>query len=140
MVRSYWIGPVVVALAVAGFALSQTVPPAVETKERTLTVQEADKPSLKCKVLKTWRLPDGHKAFLVQALSTGEFITIAETVDASAETKAVSTKIYHWGKSDTPPAGAPEVANNALLLGNPDRPGARYQVDAADRDDHGRAH
>ena len=61
MVRSYWIGPVVVALAVTGFALSQTAPKAVETKEHTLTVQEANEPSLKCKVLKSWRFSTAIK-------------------------------------------------------------------------------
>src|SRR5690349_8403102 len=103
MVRSYWIGPVVVALAVTGLALSQTSPPAppADTRERTLTVQEPDRAALKCRLLKTWRLADGHKAYLVQALTTGEFITIAETADASGPSKAVATKIYHWGDNQT---------------------------------------
>src|SRR5205807_10650427 len=105
----------VAALAVTGLALSQTVPPAVETKERTLTVQEADKPALKCKLLKSWRLPDGHKAYLVQALSTNEFITIAEITESSPTAKAAATKIYHWGDNGTPPSGTPEVPNNVLI-------------------------
>jgi hypothetical protein len=118
---------VVVALAVTGLALSQTSPPptpkaAGEVKEHTLTVQEKDKPDLKCRLLKTWRLPDGHKAYLAQALTTGEFITIAESADpkadAKSDAKGVSTKIYHWGDKQSPPAGAPEVPNNALVLGN----------------------
>src|SRR5207248_1770269 len=87
MVRSYWIVPVVVALAVTGLALSQTSPSGsaaapAEPRERTLTVQESGEPALKCRLLKSWRQPDGHKAYLVQALCTGEFITIAETADA----------------------------------------------------------
>ena len=120
MVRSYWIGPVVLGLAVTGLAWSQspTSPPAGEMKERTLTVQETDRPGQKCKLLKSWRLPDGHKAYLVQSLATGEFITLAETTETTGATKAAATKIYHWGEGQTPPLGTPEVPNNALVLGN----------------------
>src|SRR5438128_751875 len=104
MVRLYWIGPVVAALAVTGLALSQTSQPApltVLSKERTLMVQEADRPALKCKLLKLWRQPDGQKAYLVQSLTTGEFITIAETGDPLGSPTAATTKIYHWGESLT---------------------------------------
>ena len=136
MVRSYWIGPVVVALAVTGLALSQTSAPRpaepaapAETKERTLTVQESGHPGLKCRVLKTWRQPDGHRAYLVQALGTGEFITIAETGDAEGASKGVAMKIYHWGDGQTPPHGTPDVPNNAIILGKAEpRPAAVAQT------------
>ena len=56
MARSYWIVPVLVVLAVTGPAWSQSVPTtaAQATKDHTLTIQETDKPPLKCKVLKMW--------------------------------------------------------------------------------------
>ena len=122
MVRSSWIGPVIVGLAVAGLAWSQTgspAPTAAETKERTLTLQEAQRPAQKCKLLRSWCQADGTKAYLVQSLSSGEFITIAEITDSSSSSKAVATKIYHWGDGQKPPADTPETPNNALILGNP---------------------
>jgi HEAT repeats len=122
MVRSYWIGPMIVGLAATGVVWGQTdspAPMAVESRERTLTVQEAQRPAQKCKLLKSWRLSNGDKAYLVQSFTTGEFITIAEIADTSGSSKAVVTKIYHWGDAQTPPTGTPELPNNALNLGDP---------------------
>jgi hypothetical protein len=122
MVRSSWIGPVIVGLAVTGLAWSQTgspAPPIAETKERTLTLQEAQRPAQKCKLLRSWRQANGAKAYLVQSLNTGEFITIAEIAEASGSSRAAATKIYHWGDGQNPPADTPGMPNNALILGDP---------------------
>src|SRR2546428_511452 len=114
MVRSYWKRTLVTSLAWAGLAWGQqpvSSPPKAPTSapaeqsERTLTVQETGKAPLKCKILKTWRTTTGATAHQVQALATGEMITIVETGTAAPLTsqgpgsrlQAVSTRIYHWG-------------------------------------------
>lgn len=129
MVRSHWYGAVFVGLALTGLAWGQSPAngnaPASEQKERFITVKELEKPNLRCKVLKTWQEPDGSKAYLVQSVTTLEKITIVERgplTTAQQEgkaVKAVSTSIFHWGKADAPPPGAPEAPANALVLGQP---------------------
>jgi hypothetical protein len=118
MVRSLWIGLGVTVLAVTGLAWGQVLPPGTTPatpKEHTLTVQETDKPPLKCKIIKTWQVPDGRKALQVQALSTGEMITIVQPAPGAAEPgKLAATKIYHWGGESKPPAGAPEAPKDAM--------------------------
>jgi HEAT repeats len=124
MVRSYWKRTLVSSLAWAGLAFGQQPagPPAptpaaapANPTERTLTVQEMGKPPTKCRVVKTWKTPDGATAHQVQALSTGEMLTVVENgaptplpgQPAGGRLQAVSTRIYHWGASLTPPPGCP---------------------------------
>ncbi len=81
------------------------------------TVQEAGKAGQKCKVLKTWKTPDGKIAYQVQALNTGEMMTIVETgpsrdmvgtqVGNGSHAQAVATRIFHWGLERMPPPGTP---------------------------------
>jgi hypothetical protein len=130
MVRSHWYGAVFVGLALTGLVRGQSsasgnAPASEQPKERFITVKELEKPNLRCKVLKTWQEPDGSKAYLVQAVTTLEKITIVErgpltTAQQDGKAvKAVSTSIFHWGKGDAPPPGAPEAPANALVLGQP---------------------
>src|SRR5262245_25263188 len=119
MVRSYWKRTLVTSLTWAGLAWGQQPaatpahapaaappqqPPAApaEQTERTLTVQEIGKSPQKCKILRTWRTSDGATAHQVQAIATGEMITIVETGTATpvanqgsgGRLHAVSTRIY----------------------------------------------
>jgi hypothetical protein len=130
MVRSLWVKSVIGALALAGHAWGQATPyvhtAAGQVKERIITVQEMSKPGQRCKILKTWHLPDGAQAYQVQALETGEMMTIVETGILTSDPssngpriKAVSTRIYHWSGKDTPPKGAPVAPENATVLGMP---------------------
>src|SRR5262249_14714454 len=87
MARSLWIGTGIIVLASAWLALGQTrrsPPPNSAPTERTITVKEGDKPAQKCKVIKTWRTADGTEAFQVQALDTGELMTIVEESSSGA--------------------------------------------------------
>jgi hypothetical protein len=123
MVRSLWIGPVLTVLAVTGLAWSQVLPsgatPAAP-KEHTMTVQETDKPPLKCKILKMWHEADGGRAFQVQALSTGEMLTIVQPGSTSSEPgKAATMKIVHWGDNTSPPSGTPLAPAGATIMGTP---------------------
>jgi hypothetical protein len=84
--------------------------PAMPAVVQYRTIQEAGKPALKCQVMAEWKTPDGVKASQLKAMDSGEIITIVQTgpVEGSASgAKAMTTKIYHWGKNTTPPAGVP---------------------------------
>jgi len=119
MVRSNWIKTLIVALASSGLTWSQqpAAPPVAPASpgERIMTVQEMDKPAQKCRVIKSWRMADGAMAHQVQALDSGEQMTIVESgpVGGSPGTppgsriRAVSTRIFHWGRHTSPPPGTP---------------------------------
>jgi hypothetical protein len=86
-----------------------------ESAERQVTVQESGKPAQKCWVMKTWKTVEGASAYQVQAIDTGEIMTIVEngpltTVPGSREgtrKQAMATRIFHWSRDKTPPAGTP---------------------------------
>src|SRR5579871_212571 len=123
MVRSIWKRTLVTTFAWAGLAWAQqpisSAPAAKpgETTGQTFTVQEAGKAGQKCKVLKTWKTHDGKIAYQVQALDTGEMMTIVETGSArdmvgtqggtGTHAQAVATRIFHWGLERMPPPGTP---------------------------------
>lgn len=117
MVRSLWKRTLITSLAWAGIALAQqtdsSAPAAPAARpQRTLTVQEPGKGPIKCKLIHSWKTPEGTKAYQVQAVDGGEMLTIVENggarpVIGATGVQAVTTKIYHWGNSAAPPAGAP---------------------------------
>src|SRR5262245_3557717 len=80
--------------------------------ERVMTVHENGK-ALRCRIVTSWRLENGSTAYQVQSLETGEMLTIVEdgpstTLDGrKGRMRAQSTKIFHWARNSTPPAGAP---------------------------------
>jgi hypothetical protein len=79
--------------------------------EDYLTIQEVGKPQVKCRVLARWRTAEGYPAYQLQALDTGEFMTIVEDGPAlpiaGSSAKAIGTRIFHWGRHTTPPPGVP---------------------------------
>jgi hypothetical protein len=82
--------------------------------------------------LRSWQQPDGTRAHQVQALDTGEMMTVVESATAAtiagaggSRVRAVSTQIFHWGVGKTtPPPGTPMP------------PDAASGVRVADRDQH----
>jgi hypothetical protein len=120
MVRSHWTKTVVLGLACAGVARSQAPapPPAAATPERVITLQESGKPRQQCQILQTWQMPDGGTAYQVQSLQSGEMMTVVASAKPAAgpagpgDVRAVSTRIYHWGHSTTPPPGTPVPPNS----------------------------
>jgi hypothetical protein len=126
MARSIWIGALVATLACTAPGWAQ-----VQSQERVVTIREADRPAQKCRVLKCWKLKDGGKACQVQAIDTGEMLTIVEPaaarqVAAGGTTGKVS-RIFHWGNKNTPPKDAPVAPPDAVVLGKPanERPAER---------------
>jgi HEAT repeats len=123
MARSLWKKTLVASLAWASLALGQQpfapAPPAAATPagtpERTLTVQEPGKPAQKCAILKTWKTAEGTTAYQVKVLATGEMMTIVESGPVTtvpgrqpgSRLQAITTRIFHWGQSPSPPAGTP---------------------------------
>src|SRR5665213_950332 len=130
MVRSYWMGPLFGVLALTGLAQSQTITPAApakesDSKERYVTVGDLGKPGQKCRVLKTWTTPNGNPAYQVQALDTGELMTIEESDSAAKQSpgavvRSRPTRIFPWGRdAQTSPHGSPEPPANAVVLAQP---------------------
>jgi hypothetical protein len=109
------------SLAWAGMAWAQQPPlpaggsAAAPNSQRTFTVQEAGKPAQKCRVLKTWQTAEGVTAYQVQAVDTGEIMTIVEGGQSTSapgsrpgsRVHAVASRIFHWGRDATPPEGTP---------------------------------
>lgn len=92
--------------------------PVPEGNYRLVMVQESGKPDQKCRVLKVWTMQDGSTAQQVQAMDTGEIMTIVTTQTApapSAQAQAqgrhalpsFASRIFRWGRDNNPPAGAP---------------------------------
>jgi hypothetical protein len=143
MVRSRWILSAVFGLAWAGLGRGQAPTPApapAASGERLITVQEMDRPAQKCRLLKTWREPDGSTAYQVQAVGNGEILTIVETGQAAPpapagapgpRVRAVATRIFHWGQNPTPPLGTPVPPANATVVSNPVKPAPATQAPAA---------
>jgi hypothetical protein len=130
MVRSLWKRTLVASFAWAGLAwaqqpnLSSTQPAPMPSSsaERVVTVQEPGKPGQKCKVVKTWHTADGTTAYQVKTLTTGEMMTLVESGPAATipgtqsgtRVQAMATKIFHWGRSKTAPAGSPIPPADAM--------------------------
>ncbi|MBX9679986.1 MAG: hypothetical protein K2X38_14585 [Gemmataceae bacterium] len=77
--------------------------------ERTVTLYENGK-SLRCRLIHTWKLPDGSTAHQLSAVHDGETITLIEDGSSTRMDgkEARPTRIYHWGLgAATPPPGVP---------------------------------
>lgn len=105
-------GAVLVLLFWAGLAWTQAPErPAADPAERIMVVHENGK-STRCRVLESWQLPDGRVAHLLEALDTGERITIVDDQLPSGEhmtnPRAMPKRIFSWGLGrKTPPEGSP---------------------------------
>jgi hypothetical protein len=77
---------------------------------RIANIDEPGKPPLKCSVLAEWETPQGDKAYQLQALDSGEMLTIVQTLtypDGEDQPGKKTSILYHWGDSTTPPPGVP---------------------------------
>ena len=108
-----WRGAIVVVLIWSGLAWTQApVQRPGDPADRIMVVHENGR-KIRCRVEETWQLPDGRMAHLLQALETGEKITIVDDrtvpIDPTMKNqKAVPKRIYAWGVGrKTPPEGSP---------------------------------
>jgi hypothetical protein len=123
-----------VSLLWAGLAWGQqTVPPAAApatpatVSERILSVREGDKPAQRCRVLKTYQTPDGLLAHEVQAIDTGEVMTIVESGSGTAggepaggpRLKGVVTRIFHGRDNVVPSDGSPMPSATVTVESTP---------------------
>lgn len=101
----------------AGMAWSQTPPassirPEAASSQVTMTVHENGK-ALQCRVLNSWKCPNGARAFQLEVQDSGEKLTIMEDgpgstfQNQSGRMRSLPMRIFHWGRSKTSPAGAP---------------------------------
>ena len=111
MVRKIWIASLLVAFTGGSFSLVKALasqPVQSVVKERTITVNEDGKAPRKCKVLKEWTTLNGNRAFQVEALDNGEYMTV-EVMKGNN-----SSKIYHWTNKTTPPQNSPRPTDNPV--------------------------
>jgi len=114
MVRATKIGSVVVGLAASGLAWGQSAltPPSsvAEPAGKIITVNEPGKPVQKCRLVKMWTQPNGGKACQVQAIGSGEMMTIVQSAPATGGSKTLAMTIYHWtGSTPHPEAPLPPL-------------------------------
>jgi pilus assembly protein CpaC len=84
-------------------------------------VREEGEPPQRCKLLKTWKENNGSTAFQVQAVDSGELMTIIQSGPAPAEPgthKPLASRIFHW-TGNQPPPQAPVPPPTAIVLGAP---------------------
>src|SRR5947209_6531658 len=120
MIRACWIAAVAGVVGLAGYGGAQTI-----SSERVISVKELDKPAQKCRVIKCWTEKDGSRVCQVQVIATGEMMTIQESGPTQAAQaspggfKALTTRIFHWGKGSAPPEGVPAAPKDAVVVGQP---------------------
>lgn len=107
MVRSVGMLAMVAGLAWTGLAEAQSSSPL--EKARYINVSEEGKSPQRCKIVKTWRDADGDPVFQVQAVDTGEIMTIVGTAPkgTGGDRREMTTRIFRWGRDNKPPTGAP---------------------------------
>ncbi len=118
MARSRWIKAVMATVVSTGLAWGQSaVPSAPQAPDdptgRIITVNEAGRPAQRCRIVKAWADDKAGKCWQVEALDTGEIMTIvaigAPTLGeapAAGRPRTLVTCIFHW-RDRTPPLGAP---------------------------------
>jgi len=119
MVWSNWRGAVLLMLAWVGPAWSQGTVPTPSTSEKIMTVHDNGK-SQRCKIITSWRTPEGSKAYQLQVIASGEMITIVEDGPATTlqegKVKSLQMRIFHWGRDhDTPPLGVPTAPGESVV-------------------------
>ena len=115
MLWSNWKVALMAAILFGGLAYSQIPNSQNGAKhDRIMTVHEDGK-AIRCRVIKSWQESNGSTAYQLQALDTGEMMTIVQDgqagnlqgVGPGEKTRAVPMRIFHWGRNKTSPAGAP---------------------------------
>jgi hypothetical protein len=109
MLRKLWLSSLLLALTGTTIGLAYSETPSnkeiQKPKDRFLTVNEKGKAPVKCKLILAWTNKTGQQCYLVEALETGNKITIVQNDPNSKEKN--STTNYHWVNANTPPANSP---------------------------------
>lgn len=119
MIRSSGFGAVLVVLACAAVVGAQA-----QQAERHIMVTEAGKPAQKCRVIKCWTDRDGSKLCQVQAIDSGEMMTIVQSEGrpsggpGTVRLPAPLAKVVHWGGEKSSPPIAPTAPPDAQIVGS----------------------
>lgn len=132
MVRSVGIAAVVAGLAWTGLVAAQSPSPAgtATARPRFIIVSEQGQPQQRCKLIKTWKDANGAPAYQVQAVDTGELMTIVSSAPqgTGGDSREMPTRIFRWGRDNKPPAGTPMPPPDATVLTPPPAPPAAPRV------------
>ncbi len=107
-----WRGAILVMLCWSGLAWTQTSAPKGNDADERIMVVHQNGRKTRCRVLESWQLPDNRIAHLLQAVESGEMITIVDDTTPSSPSernaRGQSKRIFAWGiGSKTPPEGSP---------------------------------
>ena len=106
MVRSWWLGPLVLTMAGGGSVWAQSAPErssAGNVRERFMTITEQGKSPRRCRIIQTGSMPDGSRVYLVSAVDDGHRITVVQA-PRKPDGSVAPTKFYHWTTEGKPPA------------------------------------
>ncbi len=118
MVRSWWLGPLVLSLSGGTTVLAQGPSErstGVAVRERLMTITEQGKTPRRCRIIQTGTLPDGSRVYLVSAVDDGHRITVVQA-PRKPDGSVSPTKFYHWSSEGKPPSSI------ASLVVQDDRP------------------
>ena len=118
MVRTWWLGPLVLTLTGGSAVLAQGPTEratSVAVRERLMTITEQGKTPRRCRIIQTGTLPDGSRVYLVSAIDDGHRITVVQA-PRKPDGSVSSTKFYHWSSEGKPPSAI------ASLVVQDDRP------------------
>ncbi len=128
MVWSNWRGAVVMVFAWVGLAWSQApAPTPVPRSGRAHHDLHENGKNVRCRVLVAWTMEDGAKAFQLQAIDSGEIITIVEDGPGitlqepllGGRVRSLPMRIFHWGSSRVVPPGVPAPHGGRLYSAGP---------------------
>ena len=109
MLRKLWLSSLLLALTGTTIGLAYSEPQTnneiQKPKDRFLTVNEKGKDPVKCRLILAWTTKTSQQCYLVEAIETGNKITIVQNAATSKEKN--STTNYHWANANTPPASSP---------------------------------
>src|SRR5262245_4946783 len=88
------------------------------------TLREPGRPPLHFRVSQRWRATNGYECCQGKCLENGEMLTVLETGPADAVEgagpgtgfRAMSARIFHWGRYTTSPPGAPLPPEGAVVV------------------------
>ncbi len=118
MVRTWWLGPLVLTLTGGSAVLAQGPSERSSSgavRERLMTITEQGKTSRRCRIIQTGTLPDGSRVYLVSAVDDGHRITVVQA-PRKPDGSVSPTKFYHWSSEGKPPSAI------ASLVVQDDRP------------------
>ncbi|MBU6294326.1 MAG: hypothetical protein KJS91_06540, partial [Planctomycetes bacterium] len=92
-IRAIWLSAALAALGGGQVLMAQSVIPAASADRFVSLELDGGKPT-RCRVLKTWNDADGHRCLQVQAVFTGQRMTVVQKYQQG---NLSEVQVYQWG-------------------------------------------